>query len=49
MTVLRSGPTKGYSDNWAKAFGKTKRAGKAKPKASASKKKASPKKKSKKS
>ena len=26
MTILRSGATKKYSDNWAKAFGKSKKA-----------------------
>ena len=40
MTVLRSGPSKGYSDNWSKAFGKPKKNSKneTKPKATAKKK-----------
>lgn len=46
MTILRSGTSKKYSDNWGAAFGEKK--SKAKPKATAKKKKVAKKKKSKK-
>jgi len=38
MTILRSGPNKKYSNNWASAFGKKKSAAKAAKKAKPAKK-----------
>ena len=38
MTILRSGSTKQYSENWAKAFGKKKTKAASKSKATAKKK-----------
>jgi hypothetical protein len=43
MTILRSGTTKKYSDNWGAAFGDKKKS-KAKPKAAAKSKKSKTKK-----
>lgn len=37
MTILRSGTTKQYSENWGTAFGGKKKTGKAKPASSAKK------------